>query len=475
VQNKHRTQAALIVAKTKTGAPVWEAKWWDGAHQVKRRVGPAFLVAREWDPDYPHAGHGEKWRRSWIEPLTRAGHPKNAPKGDERLTLKEARERAAEIVAAYYERQAEHEADAERLRLVTTVGPKTLNDVGTAWLAYSERVRGMRKSTADDHRITLRKLSRHKPFAGAVETITAKSFEAYREGLLSAGTSPRTCNKERQLMSSVLGWGAASDDFPQLVENVMTKVEKIAEPRPGRVDFYEPEEVEHIARILRHGEHRRQAKVATGPRAKGRQTVERELSNAERAARDREDAQDAVLVIVLAFCGLRLGEALALRWRDVNFTSGKVEVWRSYSGGVEGPTKSGHERTVSMIPQVARALAQLSQRPLFAGRDDLVFVGTTGSYLDPSAFRRRYKRACKLAGLRPLRVHDLRHGFLSIAARVFMPHEVQRLAGHADPRTTARYMHAKAQPHEADRLAAAFTSPQSDDLPIIPTVDDATR
>jgi hypothetical protein len=44
-----------------------------------------------------------------------------------------------------------------------------------------------------------------------------------------------------------------------------------------------------------------------------------------------------------------------------------------------------------MAPDVAGALTQLGRRDLWLGEDDLVFVGETGSYLDGSALRRRYK------------------------------------------------------------------------------------
>lgn len=53
--------------------------------------------------------------------------------------------------------------------------------------------------------------------------------------------------------------------------------------------------------------------------------------------------------------------------------------------------------------------------PTGAARDDLVFAGERGEYLDNSALRRRYKDALKRAGIRPLRFHDLRHIFGSIA------------------------------------------------------------
>jgi integrase len=112
-----------------------------------------------------------------------------------------------------------------------------------------------------------------------------------------------------------------------------------------------------------------------------------------------------------AFTGLRRGELVALRWRDVDFASSTIRVRASYSGGALTVPKSGRVRSVPMAPDVGQVLAQLAQREHFTSEDDLVFAAEVGSYLDGSALRRRYDRALKRAGLRPLRFHDLRHTF----------------------------------------------------------------
>jgi len=122
----------------------------------------------------------------------------------------------------------------------------------------------------------------------------------------------------------------------------------------------------------------------------------------------------------------------------------------------EGTTKSGKGRTVPMVDGVARALATLGQRHRFAGPGDLVFPGTTGDHLDGSALRRRYKEAQTSAKLRPLRFHDLRHTFGSLAIRRASIVDVQHYLGHADSKTTTRYLHYAARTDEAKRLGEAF-------------------
>jgi|RhiMethySRZTD1v2_1073278.scaffolds.fasta_scaffold316689_2 integrase len=121
-----------------------------------------------------------------------------------------------------------------------------------------------------------------------------------------------------------------------------------------------------------------------------------------------------------------------------------------------------------MVPDVAQALARLSQRAEGTDPDDLVFVGDRGGYVDGRALSRRYASAQKRAKARPLRFHDLRHTFGSLAVNTaYSVVELQAWMGHADQRTTTRYLHHKSQGDPARRLAGAFkveTSEEPDEV-----------
>jgi integrase len=93
-----------------------------------------------------------------------------------------------------------------------------------------------------------------------------------------------------------------------------------------------------------------------------------------------------------------------------------------------------------------------------------VFPGDGDGYLDASALRRRYVKAQRAAGLRPLRFHDLRHTFGSLAVSRASIVQLQSWMGHADVKTTMRYLHHKSHAAEADLLDGAFA-------PARPTAD----
>jgi integrase len=172
--------------------------------------------------------------------------------------------------------------------------------------------------------------------------------------------------------------------------------------------------------------------------------------------RSAASEQDGAIFLTAAFTGLRRGELIALRWRDVDFTGSLVRVRASYAAGALTAPKSGKVRSVPLAPEVAKSLAKLSQRKRFTGDDDLVFAGEAGSYLDGSALRRRYRKALADAALRPLRFHDLRHTFGTRMIAKADIRRVQEWMGHADVQTTMRYLHYAPRAEDAALVAEAF-------------------
>lgn len=281
-----------------------------------------------------------------------------------------------------------------------------------------------------------------------IEKITAADIERWRAVQLelaltstqpgarvTVGLSARSANKVVAIMHGVFELARRRKG---LERNPVADVDKVRERNdPQRYDFYSPDEIELLCQAA-------------------------------------ADEQDAAIYKAAAFTGMRRGELIALRWGDIDFQRSSISVCGSYANGHLTSPKSGRSRSVPMVPELAAVLARLGQRGWATRDEDLVFLGEHGSYLDGSALRRRYIDAQKRAGLRALRFHDLRHTFGSLAINEASPVQVQAWMGHADSRTTARYLHHKDRTDDAATLTAAFCATGSEFVaPVDAAVADA--
>jgi integrase len=164
------------------------------------------------------------------------------------------------------------------------------------------------------------------------------------------------------------------------------------------------------------------------------------------------------MVLVLGCCGLRFGEAAALRCADVNCKTRRIRVSRSvtyvtYKGLIEGSTKNHSTRTVP----VPRFLAPLLETEL-AHKDSgaLVFPSRRGGYLTESELRWVFDPAAKHIGAEGLTPHELRHTCASLAIAGGANVKVlQTLLGHKTATLTLdRYGHLF--PDDLGRIADAF-------------------
>lgn len=146
--------------------------------------------------------------------------------------------------------------------------------------------------------------------------------------------------------------------------------------------------------------------------------------------------------------GARLGEMLALTWRDINFEAGTVTFQRTLSD-VDGvlavkDVKTANGRRTVMLPKfVIEALHQQRKNNVLEGLAGcpLVFPTKRGTYQRRSNIHRRYlKPALKAAGLPPMKFHALRHSaatwLLSLGAT---PKDVSAILGHATSAFTIEY------------------------------------
>jgi integrase len=218
---------------------------------------------------------------------------------------------------------------------------------------------------------------------------------------------------------------------------------------------------------------RNPAEFASPPSAKEARAPEMHPWTAEQlssfltwAKPNREDVASAWHV--LAYTGMRRGELLGLRWRDVDLDSGRIHVRRSRSAYrekgqgltiVEGATKTGRGRVVDLdqgtvdvlrAHRVARAALALQ----LAKPDAYVFANEEGEPLHPDRFTRRFTEAVASCarhsepgeGVEPIpsiRLHDLRHTHATLLLGAGVPVKVvsERL-GHASATITMNvYQH----------------------------------
>jgi integrase len=128
------------------------------------------------------------------------------------------------------------------------------------------------------------------------------------------------------------------------------------------------------------------------------------------------------LVLTLARTGMRIGEAVSLRWGDIDFTNRFITVQRCISRGKIGTPKNGKGRRVDMSMQLTETLRQLkrqrAEETLRNGWREIpqeVFLNYEGRRVDPSHFKQQiFDKVVSRAGLRSMRIHDLRHTFASL-------------------------------------------------------------
>jgi integrase len=422
---------ANVLVRENRGQPFYEAKFRHQGRQVKRRIGPAWI---ERDPA----------TGAWTRRRGRVPDGTNDERG--------AVVAAAEIVAAYIAEVA----DAERVEQERRSRGVTFHEVAHDYMRWLADVAGAKPSTLRDRESVLgepgvpRKRGEGELRAHVMAAlgdrpaskITTREVNDVLATVSATGASASTVNKYRAVISAVFNHGCKPATFA-LSGNPVTDADKRREPSPGALVFYSPAEIEAIARAFADGRHRDARFPA--------------VSDSERSARQAEDHQDAEIIRVAAYAGLRQGELLALRWRDVDFAGSALTVARAMSAGVESTTKSGHVRRVPLADQAAAALDRLSRREHFTAPGELVFCNVLGRPLDGSALRRRYRRAQLAAEVRPLRFHDLRHTFGSLlAARGVDVVTIQKAMGHSALRTTGRYLHARPASEQAHAFTAAF-------------------
>src|SRR4051812_25742947 len=181
----------------------------------------------------------------------------------------------------------------------------TFADACDEYLRYVEFDLDRKPSTVIDYRSIIR--AHLLPAFGTLrlEELTAERIEAWKATLT-------VCNRSKAKFLTILnGVLKRARRVHKLRYNPMADIEKPRYRATTTIEVFSPEEVWALVR-----------------------------------AADSE--QDAAVYLTAAFTGLRRGELIALRWRDVDFAASRIRVCGSVAGGRLTSPKSGHVRSVPM-------------------------------------------------------------------------------------------------------------------------------
>ena len=154
----------------------------------------------------------------------------------------------------------------------------------------------------------------------------------------------------------------------------------------------------------------------------------------------------AAAFVLLATTGMRRGEALGVRWADIDLSDGRLAIVQTVTTVndkvVISPPKTARSRrgialdagTIAALRehQQRQAAERLEAGPLWADDSDLVFTDEIGRPVHPSTFSRLFVACARRAGLPTIRLHDLRHTYATVALGTGVhPKIVSERLGHA--------------------------------------------
>jgi integrase len=291
------------------------------------------------------------------------------------------------------------------------------------------------------------------PFMGdrRATDITTDDVEALTRALLKEGLSPKTVRNMLGFLHAVFEHGI---DRRWLRENPVRRAEKPGRQRKGAnpdLQFLTVDELEAVLRAIPDETVVRQP----SPTRKGRRGP---------APPPSPDVLGPVLrriILTAAMTGLRESELIGLRWRDIDWTAQRIRVRKPYVRGqhsTDGKSELSTRRSVPLATRLARELDGWSRRSPYNAEESLVFAHPTkGTPLDGSKVNKRFKAACRDAGVRVIKFHDLRHTFATRLAASNTPiRTIQEFLGHADSKTTQIYAHYAPSEQEVQLVDAAF-------------------
>lgn len=183
-----------------------------------------------------------------------------------------------------------------------------------------------------------------------------------------------------------------------------------------------------------------QVNPAANIKASGKQTKGRDEASAEdreKIAEHWDDCTVSRLGYFIMMTGLRVGEALALRYEDIDREKGQIHVTKSVyyistTPYIKEPKTEAGIRTVFLLPEVAER---------FTGAEGYIFTNEKGEILRSNESSRDWRKWCGKYGIK-CTFHQLRHSFATSCCEAGIEQiVVQGMMGHSSYIVTEKYTH----------------------------------
>lgn len=301
-------------------------------------------------------------------------------------------------------------ADKQQGTLVVTNNCK-MSDYIDRWLALKQSQTKIRtyESYMDTCRLHI------KPAIGVykVQKLTTICLNDYLAGKLQAGLSAGTVKRHKAIIHGILDMAVR--------EGIIAR---------NAVDYCNPILVrQKETKVISDNEKDKLLKIA------------RDIYEKDKNKENRFYLGYHFILLALA-TGARRGEIVGLKWDSVDFERHIITIRDNIvevKGGIkrETPKTKNSVRSIGVAGNVMQKLLELKSD------SEWVFHTRTGNPLTPSNVSREYRKLLKIAGIKGLRFHDLRHSHATqgLANGVDIKTMSRRL-GHSDPATTIRiYAH----------------------------------
>jgi integrase len=240
--------------------------------------------------------------------------------------------------------------------------------------------------------------------------LTPKVIESWRNERINDGAGQTSIRKAMVVMQAMLDQALRDE---KIKSNAARLVKKPSGKRKGSIQIVTPEQIEKI--------------------------------------RAKLDDEGRMIVSVLAYAGLRPGEALALRWSDVGAKTLRVEQGSDPDGSAK-ETKTGAQRNVILLKPLAADLAAWRKSQ---NGSPLVFARGWSENDWRNWRKRKFVPAAAAAGVEIQRAYDLRHSIASLWLHEGInPVQVAAWLGHNVSETFKTYAHVIAELDPTDRTPA---------------------